>query len=175
MKIVGIVCTKHKSTRFPNKNMHKIEGTPMFWHNVDILRKSEYVDKVYVATDHGPQLGYSKLHGVAVITRGVNAADPDEPIFHVIQYAYKCLPDSFDYIVVVLPNCVGHTSEDIDRAIALCHENNLREVRSYNEYGVENGILVLREDVLRQPAISAYVGAITTGGTEIHYREDLDG
>ena len=49
MKVIGIICAKGESARFPGKNKHVHDGTPLFWHSVRPLLESKLVDDVYVA------------------------------------------------------------------------------------------------------------------------------
>ena len=73
-----------------------------------------------------------------------------------------------------MANCPGHHSQDINRAVNLLQKNNLKEVRSFNDNGEENGILVLSKKIMESNNdISYYMGNIQTQAKEIHYKEDL--
>ena len=49
--IVGIVAAKAHSNRFKDKNVHLVDGIPLFWHSVQPLLSASKVDRVCVATD----------------------------------------------------------------------------------------------------------------------------
>jgi hypothetical protein len=73
-----------------------------------------------------------------------------------------------------MANCPGHNSQDVDKAIKLLKNNKLKEVRSFNDNGEENGILVLNKEIIQNNTdISYYMGNIQTQAKEIHYKEDL--
>jgi CMP-N-acetylneuraminic acid synthetase len=174
-KVVGIVVAKNKSSRLPGKNYYPVDGYPMFWHSVSCLLNSSYVDKVYVATDDEENIAsYCKERGVDVIKRGVNSSQPEEPLFDVIKFSYKSIDSSYDIVANVMANSIGHKPEDLDKAIEILVSKDLKEVRSYSEDNVENGILILDSDVLfEKNQLSSYVGMIQNGAKEIHYLSDL--
>lgn len=173
-KIVGIVVAKHESKRFPGKNFHNIDGKPMFWYNVECLLESKLVDDVVVATDDEENIkSYCEERGVKVIWRSKNASNSEEPLFDVIKYTYKSLDYPYQTIVNIMANSIGNKVSDVDKCINLLKNNNLKEVRSYSQDGVENGILVLDGDSIYKHEISSYTGMVVNGAKEIHYKEEL--
>lgn len=175
MKIVGIIIAKQNSNRFPNKNIYNYKNKPLFWHNVECLFNSSYDMDVYVATDSEYIKEYSEQRNVKVIWRGKNINKDEQPIFDVLKYAYHSLEDEYDVIVNILSNSVNNNPEYIDNAINLLIDKKLKEVRSYDENGVENGILVIDKDTIQKYQLSTYVGAITTKSKEIHYEHEIKG
>ena len=73
-----------------------------------------------------------------------------------------------------MANCPGHTSDDIDVSIKRLEDNKLKEIRSFDHNGIENGIMVLTKKILESNVdISYYLGSITTNAKEIHYKGEL--
>jgi CMP-N-acetylneuraminic acid synthetase len=180
MKIAGIVIAKANSNRFPGKNMYKVGGRPMFWHAVESMYtlQNRGVDiDICVATDSEAIAEYCNNNSanISIIRRRANISHDDQPIFDVLKFAYQSLISEYDIVVMVLANTIGVKSSDIDKAIDVLVKNNLQEVRSYDKQGVENGIVVLKTDVMRKHEISTYVGAIFTKAKEIHYEEEVTG
>jgi CMP-N,N'-diacetyllegionaminic acid synthase len=176
MSVVGIVVAKAKSNRFPNKNLAIYKDKPLFWQSVQPLLDSKIVDDVYVATDNSEIQEYCFQNNVDVIWRGPNANDSEEPIFDVYKYAYKSLNKSYEQIVCVMANCPGLVFNDIDRGLKKLKTQQLKELRSYDINGVENGLLIFDTDYfLQKKEISTYVGSIITESKEIHYPTDLEG
>ena len=84
------------------------------------------------------------------------------------------LDKEYDTIVSVMANCPGHKVEDIDRGIKLLEESNLREIRSFNKYGEESGLLIFAKEVLQGNFdISYYMGGIISDVKEIHDKSDI--
>ena len=79
----------------------------------------------------------------------------------------------YQTIVNIMANSIGNKVSDVDKCINLLKNNNLKEVRSYSQDGVENGILVLDSDSIYKHEISSYTGMVVNGAKEIHYKEEL--
>lgn len=171
---VGIIAAKKISKRFPNKNIHKINGVPMFWYSVAPLLESKKVDKVYVATDSDYIREYCKKNNVDIIWRTTNATHNDEPLLDVLKCAYKQIDKKYDNIVTVMANCPNHTTKNVDKIIDLINEGHFMEIRSFNNQYEESGLMIFKEDViLNKFQISSYVGAISVNIKEIHSKKDL--
>jgi len=174
MTSVGVVVAKKESKRFPGKNLYKVQGVPLFWHAVEALKKSG-VDDVYVATNSEIISEYCTDRRIKIIWRGVNASENEESLFSLLKFCYKSISKKYDYMVNVLANSIGHTGEDVNKALNLIVENpTLKEIRSYDLRGIENGILVVSTDIFSRHEISSYVGMIRDNAKEIHCIEDLD-
>lgn len=175
MSTLGIVVAKEKSNRFENKNIYNYKGFPLFWHSVMPMIESKLVDDVVVSTDSNFIKEYCENKSdIKIVWRNKNATMAEEPIINILNYVYKNLDKRYDKILCILANAPGHTHIDIDKSIKLMDENNLNEIRSFNEYGVENGLLLFKESVLlNNKIISTYVGSIVNNTKEIHYKTDL--
>jgi len=172
--IIGVVATKKLSRRFPNKNMYLFEGAPLFWHSVQPLLDSERVDKIYVTTDSHKIKTYCETRGIPIIWRYANATRPDDKLITIIRYIYYSILEEPDIVVSIMPNCPGHKGEDVDKAIKVLEDNKLKEVRSFDSGGDENGILVLKKDVMEtNNDISYYMGCIINNARDIHYKKEL--
>jgi len=51
MKVIGVIPCRYKSSRFPGKPLALISGKPMVWHVWNQAGKTEYIDRLIVATD----------------------------------------------------------------------------------------------------------------------------
>lgn len=175
MRVVGLVAAKANSNRFPGKNLHLVEGVPMFMHSVEPLLASKHIEKVYILTDSVEIAEYCRARNIDIIWRPKNATRDEDKLISVLRFGYYNLDNEYDIVVSVMANCPGYTSSDIDNGIDLLISNKLKEVRGYDHSGVENGLLVLDKSILQSNQdISYYVGAVQTSAKEIHYKEDLN-
>ena len=176
MKVAGIIIAKNKSKRFPGKNYYNIDGKPMFYNNVELLQKTKEVDDVYVATDSDIIKDYCKKKNIKIINRPINISYDDQPYFDVLRYAYFCIEKRYDVIVTILANTVGHTVAPISRGLLkLQYDEDIKEIRSFDEYGNQSGILMFREDMLLNTySISNHMHSIRSDGREIHYVEEIN-
>ena len=146
----------------------------MFLHNWELLNNCRLVNMTYIATNSEEIKSYFRNLPMAIIDRRANISQDDQPIFDVIKYAYQSLNERFDIIISILANTINHTESAIIEALEMIIDTNLDEVRSYDESGIENGILAFREKVLLKHEISSYMGMIVSPGKEIHYKEELE-
>ena len=97
-----------------------------------------------------------------------------DKLISILRYAYYSLDIEYDVIVSIMANCPQNSLEDIEKGIKLMKKNNLKEVRSFDKNGLENGIMILDKEIIQDNRdISYYLGGIITNGKEIHYKKDL--
>lgn len=172
--ILGLVAAKENSNRFPGKNFYLVNQEPLFYHSVKVLTDSKLVDDVYVITDSDKIKEYCNDKNVNVIWRPKNATRDEDKLISILRYAYYSLDIEYDIIVSIMANCPQNNLEDVEKGIKLMERNNLKEVRSFDENGIENGIMILDKEIIQDNRdISYYLGGIITNGKEIHYKEDL--
>ncbi len=175
MKTCGIIIAKKNSIRFPGKNFHMVDGVPMFWHGVSVLKKFIPDNHLYVATDCEEIKIYSSQRGIRVIPRGPNVSDDEEPFFSVLKYAYQCLPESYDVIVSIAANSLYHDVDAIAHGLEIMKtQPEISEIRSFSDGGDQSGIFIFRHLVFEEPAmVLNHMAAVKSNGREIHYKEEL--
>lgn len=174
MKVLGLVAAKENSNRFPNKNIYPVNGIPMFMNSVFPLLNSNLIDKVYVITDSQYIKTYCEDKNIGVIWRSKNATRDEDKLINILRYAYYSLDIEYDIVVTIMANCPKNSLEDVEKGIKLLKNNKLKEVRSFDKNGLENGIIILDKEVIQDNRdISYYLGGIITKGKEIHYKKDL--
>lgn len=174
MKVLGLVAAKENSNRFPNKNIHKVNGVPMFMNSVQPLLDSELITDVYVITDSDYIKSYCLENNIGVIWRPKNATRDEDKLITILRFAYYNLDIEYDVVVSLMANCPGNQTSDINKGITTLQSHKLKEVRGFDQNGVENGLMILDKSIIQSNRdVSYYLGAVTTNGTEIHYKEDL--
>ena len=172
--ILGLVAAKDNSNRFPGKNKFLYQNKPLFWHSVEPFLKSNLIDEVYVITDSQYIKEYCVKQKVKVIWRPKNASKDEDKLISILRFGYYNLDIEYDKIVSIMANCPGHTVEDINKGIKRLEEDNLKEVRSFDVNGKENGIIILDKEIIKTNRdISYYLGSINTNAKEIHNKKDL--
>ena len=177
MKTVGIICVKENSNRFPGKNLHIVDGAPMFIHNARLLQNCPYIDKVYICLDTYDIAQYcvDPPHVYNVIQRNANMRDDEQPYFDVLKFAYQSINEKCDIIASILPNCIGHTQESVNQSIEkIINDSHVHEVRSFDADGNQSGILAFRETIVKNDCkISNHMASVNSNGREIHYLKEL--
>jgi 3-deoxy-manno-octulosonate cytidylyltransferase (CMP-KDO synthetase) len=94
MGIIGIIPARYASTRFPAKPLVEIEGKSMIQRVYEQAKKSKYLSKVVVATDHPLIYEHVQTFGEACMTREDHASGTDRCF-----EALKKQQERFDYVV----------------------------------------------------------------------------
>ncbi|KKL25289.1 hypothetical protein LCGC14_2406810 [marine sediment metagenome] len=47
--IAALLLGRKGSVGFPNKNLHEILGHPLTWYVMDGVKKSQYIDEIYLS------------------------------------------------------------------------------------------------------------------------------
>jgi CMP-N-acetylneuraminic acid synthetase len=165
---VAIVCAKKDSIRYPNKNRDLIAPV------LNKLLKFTAIDKIVVATNDKDIGSKKKSKRLRVIRRRKNACVPEDSVFNVARWAYYCLNESYDQVIVVLPNVINFKASALAQGLRILRENNLNEVRTYCDKGVENGVIIMKEDWFLNGTLSVYCGAVISQAKEIHYEWEVN-
>jgi len=172
---VGLIAVKKDSKRFKNKNIHPVNGVPMFWYSVAPLLKSSQVDDVYVLTNSEYVVEYCKDRGVNTIWRPENASRSEDKMVNVLRYGYYNLEKSYDGVITIMANCPGHNVDQVNTAINRMVDQKLDEVRSFNHLGEESGLIIFSKKIMESNQdVSYYMGCTIDEVIEIHYESDLD-
>jgi CMP-N-acetylneuraminic acid synthetase len=173
MKICAIIPAKENSKRFNKKNYHEVDGWPMFYHSVLLCQNSKYIKDVYVVTDSDFIEGFCFEKDVNIIQRGDNIRDDEQPYIDVLRYAYMALDKSYDYIVSVLANSIGH--DKLDEAIEkIIEDSSISEVRGFDKYGSQSGLFVFKSELIKNSGATLHhMASVFDNGREIHYENEL--
>ena len=171
---VGLVAAKGDSKRFKNKNIHPVDGYPMFWHSVKPLLDSNLVGDVFVLTDSDFVKQYCKENGVNTIHRSHNASRSEDKLISILRYGYYNLDQEYDGVVTIMANCPGHTAKQVDSCLSMMRDKGLFEVRSFNISGEESGLMAFSKNIIESNQdVSYYVGCSIDEVIEVHYKEDI--
>lgn len=169
-KVVAIVAVKKDSVRLKNKNILLKNKKPLFMHSINPLLKSKIVDEIYVSTNSEIALNYCKKFKIKTIWRNYANSRNNQPLLDVLQYSYRKIKKSYKYIITIMANCPGHSVKKVNECIKLIQKYKLKEVRSFNNQGEENGLMVFeRKYFLKKKELSTYMGIIKSPVFEIHY------
>jgi hypothetical protein len=166
MNVCGIMISKKISKRFPGKNLL------LYRKNAEILVNCCGAGNVYMITDDNRIKAGCQTMGISVIDKNINI-DDELSYLDVLRFAYYSIYKKYDIIVTILCNSVGHEYEAVMEGIEEINSNDdVIEVRSFDQYGVQSGIFIFRADKL--PEKWHHMASIVSNGKEIHYRSELD-
>lgn len=118
--VVALIPAKGKSERIKNKNLKKIGQRPLLWWTLNSVKKSKYIDEIYVSSDSLKILNYSKKNKVKTIKRPKNIsnhlATKKDVIYHALNYLKK-KGNFFEFLIYLQPTSPLRTSYHIDYAL----------------------------------------------------------
>lgn len=177
---VTLISGRGGSKRLPKKNIHPFLGKPMILWTIDACWNSKYLnrDSVFVSTDNEEIAEFCRNYGAKVVNRPKSLGSDMVPLIAVLRdFARKYIitPEKrCDALICLQPNVPGRASDTLDRCIELYLTFDRKEVRVYNEDGVETGsVWVVDLKHLFDKGLSTYTGAIIDPAIEIHSLEDV--
>lgn len=134
--VIAIIPARGGSKGVYKKNIKYVKGKPLIAYTIDIAKKSELIDEIFVSTDDKEIAETSEKYGIEVIPRPGDLAQddtPDLPVFkHAILYLEKKGIET-DLVVNLRPTAPLRTVEDIDSAIRIMFNTKADSVRSFCE------------------------------------------
>jgi len=178
--VIFIIPARGGSKRLPRKNVLDVCGKPMITWAIEACKKSAYYrdNNLFVSTEDPEIISISYNAGASVIVRPEHLAYDHVWTQDVLEHAADkiSLTQSFDYVVRVQANSPQVTFDKIDECLTRIFENKLYEVFTVNRDSlVEDGAIhVMKEECVRQHALSVYKGVVLTNYIDIHTKDDLD-
>lgn len=173
--MVGLVCSRDGSVRLKDKNKLPINGVPLALRAVNTLVNVLGMQNIFHLTNI-PEFSKSPYS----VARPAFLNDGHVPLQDVVKwYVEKNYKPFFykDAIVLLMPTNPFITEEDIEFAIKTFREKQMNILRSYDDYGQENGLYIIDMNYLldktRPPfQYDVYTGGVILPGREIHDEDD---
>ena len=120
LRVVAVIQARMGSTRLPGKVLKPIAGKPLLWHIVHRLKRSQFIEKIAIATSTNPRddaiVEFGRENGVAVM-RG-----PEDDVLARFARAAELL--DADIIVRVSADAPFVDAGFIDHLVAALIEQN---------------------------------------------------
>jgi len=179
MSVMCVIPARGGSKRLPKKNIRFIAGKRMLQWSIEACLKSKYVDRMnlWVSTEDAMIKSLACSLGVNVIDRPQQLAEDSVWTQDVLKHAVKnvCGDALPDVLVRVQANSPQITGAKIDECIDKLLENELYEVFTVNQDGLEDAAIhVMRGRCVYQDALSVYKGVVVTDYVDMHDRDDED-
>lgn len=167
--ILGIVCARVGSKRFPNKNIMEINGKPLITIAKEKL-ESLGIETVVITNYEMPYETVIRPDHL----EADDAALQDVVLWYLNEWVGEL--DDIDAVIVLMPTNPLIHEEDIEEAIYKYRNTGCNIVRSYDVNGEENGLYLIDYDYLvsNQHAYDTYTCSIYADGIEIHTEDDLE-
>ena len=104
MKYITIIPARGGSKRFPGKNTHILNGTPLICHSIEYSLRNPKIVGTYVSTDAEDIKQISKVGGAEIIDRPAEFAGDFATTASAMKHAVQYLMNKgveFDYVVLL--------------------------------------------------------------------------
>jgi len=115
-RILGLILARGGSKSIPHKNIKKLNGKPLIAYVIEEMKKSKYLDNIYVSTDDRKIAKTAIIYGANVIERPKELADGSKPI-ESIQHFISNVKGNI--IILVNACCPLTKKRDIDEVIRM--------------------------------------------------------
>jgi len=103
-KFITLIPARGGSKRFPGKNIHPLNGSPLICHSIEYSLKNPKVQGTYVSTDSDEIKGVSSISGAEIIDRPDVLAGDYATSASVMKHAVEFLMAKgveFDYVILL--------------------------------------------------------------------------
>ena len=103
-KYISIIPARGGSKRFPGKNTHSLNGTPLIGHSIEYSLRNSNIVSTYVSTDAADIKRISLEAGAEIIDRPAEFAGDHATTASAMKHAVQYLMDKgveFDYVVLL--------------------------------------------------------------------------
>ena len=124
-KILAIIPARGGSKGLPRKNILPVLGMPLIAWTIKEAKQSKYIDRIILSSEDEEIINVAKEWGCEVpfIRPDYLAADESETMATIL-HAMNFLSQKYDYLVLLQPTSPLRRSDDIDRCIELCVNEN---------------------------------------------------
>ena len=125
MKTFAFIFARGGSKGVPGKNIKEICGKPLIVYSIEIAKKIESIDKIFVSTEDNNIATVANGYGAEIIPRPHNLAQDDSPEWLAWQHAIKWLEDkgeSFDIFISLPTTSPLRNKKDITKCLASLNE-----------------------------------------------------
>ena len=153
-KIIAVIPARGGSKRIPKKNILDFEGKPMIAWTIIAALKSKVFSDVYVSTDDEEIKKIAIDYGAHVpFLRDKNYDDYSTVSDVIFDFLEKIDKNSYNIVVMLMPNCPLRDSDDIISSVDFFIKNNNNFQLSCSDFGWTNPgghiLLIITEKSLK--------------------------
>jgi len=153
IKIVALIPARSGSKGIIDKNIKLYKGIPLLAHSINIAKKCQYINKIYVSTDSEKYMKIALEYGTEYMPlRPIDISDDISPDIDTFKHFLNWIDDKPDIIIHLRPTYPNRTIELLNKCIEYFIEkyenyDSLRTVISidktpYKMYYIENNNLI---------------------------------
>lgn len=138
MKILGTICARGGSKGVKNKNIRNLDGKPLIYYTIAVLKRWGKADKIICSTDSPEIAQIANYYGAETpFLRPRELATDTAPKIPVIQHALRFCEEeyntSYDIVLDLDPTAPIRSPRDLDRALNEFVRTNAKVLYSVTE------------------------------------------
>lgn len=136
-RIIAIIPARSGSKGLKDKNIKLLDNKPLLAHSIEVCKKSEFVDKVFLSTDSelykeiGEEFG-AEVKELRPSELASDNSQSNDYIFHAFSL-YEKDNDFYDYFIILQPTSPLREVFHIDDAIKMIVDKELDSVVSVSK------------------------------------------
>ena len=169
--VLVIIPARGGSKRLIDKNILKIKDIPMVARCALGVKKSKYVDNVYVSSESKKIIQICKNFKINTIKRpnylSKDKIEKQEVIVHAVKVLKKKLKPQI--VVSLQANSPEFDYRDLDKALQFFVKHKVSEIMSVDSDKIQNGCFrIMRTDYVFQKTLSTRIGFFKTNYIDVH-------
>ena len=175
--IPALLIGRKGSVGFPGKNTFPVLGKPLAWYPINAVKKSKYVDKVYLSTDDENLMRLAEECGVEVIQRPphlcTKEALGEDAFVHGYQEICKRTGEKPELVVLLFANAPTLLPGQVDQGVeALRSDPSLDSAVTVSRYNMWSPLRARKigDDGLLHPFVP-----LSTFGSNVSCDRDSQG
>ncbi|MHA1423770.1 MAG: acylneuraminate cytidylyltransferase family protein [Candidatus Thorarchaeota archaeon] len=121
MRILGLVCARGGSKGVKNKNIRELDGKPLLYYTIDVLKRWGKADRIVCSTDSSEIAELAREFGAEVpFLRPANLSTDTSSKIPVLQHALRFCEEEeniqYDALIDLQPTSPLRNTTDIDGA-----------------------------------------------------------
>ena len=142
--IVAIQTARAGSKSVPDKNISIVDEKPLFRHPLDKVKRSRFVEKIYISTDCKTIADFATLDKDVELIRRPKILSGDlsshhDVMIHAIQEIEKTTSRKVEIAIILLGNSLGSSSESIDLCIKkMLSDSKISGIQSVSKFNMFN-------------------------------------
>lgn len=122
--ILAVIPARGGSKGVPRKNVRLLAGKPLIAWTIEAALRSQYIDRVVLSSDDQEIIAVARDLGCEVpFVRPAALSGDDAPGIAPVLHALDEI-SGYDLMVLLQPTSPLRSTEDIDGAIAFCHQRH---------------------------------------------------
>jgi N-acylneuraminate cytidylyltransferase len=119
--VIAVIPARGGSKGLVRKNIRDVADRPLIAWTIEEAKKSKYIDRLILSSDDPEIISVARNWGCDVpFVRPAELAMDDTPGVAPLLHALTCIPEKYDYALLLQPTSPLRLAADIDGCLEMC-------------------------------------------------------